>query len=354
MGILGGQAVQASRLLRAWHNDPDVRAWLVPINPEPPRALAFTRRVKYLRTVMTQARYWPLLVSELRTADVIHVFSASYSAFLLSTLPAVLIGKAFGKPVLVNYHSGEGPDHLRRSAIARAILRRVDANAVPSHFLQDAFAAMGIGAEVVPNIVNTDQFRFRRREPLRPKILSTRNFEPLYNVACTLRAFRLVQDRHPHAELTIVGSGSQDESLRRLARDLRLDHVTFVGRVAQDEIWRCYAGADVYLQTPDIDNMPLSVIEAFASGCVVVSTRAGGVPAMATHELHGLLVPCGDAAGAANAVLRLLDDQALAQRLADAALATCAKYQWSSVRSRWVELYRRLMRPRALAAATPA
>jgi len=56
MGILGGQAVQASRLLRAWHNDPDVRAWLVPINPEPPRALAFTRRVKYLRTVMTQAR----------------------------------------------------------------------------------------------------------------------------------------------------------------------------------------------------------------------------------------------------------------------------------------------------------
>ena len=41
IGILGGQAVQAARLLRSWEDDPDVRAWLVPINPAPPRALAF-------------------------------------------------------------------------------------------------------------------------------------------------------------------------------------------------------------------------------------------------------------------------------------------------------------------------
>src|SRR5579872_379002 len=306
MGILGGQAVQASRLLRAWQRDPDVYAWLVPINPEPPAPLGFVRRVRYLRTLLTQAMYWPLLVSELRRADAVHVFSASYSSFLVSTLPAVLVAKALGKPVLVNYHSGEGPDHLRRSAIARALLGRVDANAVPSRFLQDAFSAFGIGAEVVPNLVDTDRFRFRRRETLAPKILSTRNFEPLYNVPCTLRAFRIVQDRWPDAELTLVGGGSQDAALRRLARDLRLEHVTFAGRVPPDEIWRYYADAHVYLQTPDIDNMPLSVIEAFASGCPVVSTNAGGVPAMVTNEVHGLLVPCGDAAAAAGAVLRLL------------------------------------------------
>src|SRR5919109_1148395 len=46
--ILGGQAVQADRLLRAWDNDPDVDAWLVPVNPLPPRFLRFALGIKYL------------------------------------------------------------------------------------------------------------------------------------------------------------------------------------------------------------------------------------------------------------------------------------------------------------------
>src|SRR6187399_3269658 len=147
MGILGGQAVQASRLLRSWRDDPDVNAWLVPINPLPPAPFRWTVRVKYLRTVATQLVYWPLLLKELRKADVVHVFSASYFSFLLAPLPAVLIARLLGKPVVMNYRSGEAPDHLRRSAVARATLGRVDRNAVPSRFLQEVFAGFGIQAE---------------------------------------------------------------------------------------------------------------------------------------------------------------------------------------------------------------
>ena len=354
MGILGGQAVQASRLLRSWRDDPDINAWLVPINPLPPRPFRWMVGVKYLRTIATQLTYWPTLVRELRKADVVHVFSASYSSFLLAPLPAVLIARLFGKPVVMNYRSGEAPDHLRRSAIARATLRSVDQNAVPSRFLFDVFAGFGIRSEIIPNIVDVERFRFRRREHLRPRILSTRNFESLYNLPCTLRAFRLIQDRYPDASLTLVGAGSQDAAIRRLAADLKLANVTFAGRVAPDEIWRYYAETDVYLQTPDIDNMPTSVLEAFASGCPVVATRAGGVPAILTDGLHGLLVPCNDHQAAADAILRLLDDPAMARRLADAAFDGCTRYQWSSVRSQWVALYRRMVRPRAIAAATPA
>src|SRR3954462_13406760 len=82
MGILGGQAVQAGRLLQAWQGDPDVHAWLVPLNPIPPGIFRRTVGVKYLRTVATQFCYWPLLIRELRRADVVHVFSASYFSFL--------------------------------------------------------------------------------------------------------------------------------------------------------------------------------------------------------------------------------------------------------------------------------
>ena len=354
LGILGGQAVQAQRLLDSWRDDPDINAWLVPVNPVPPRPFRAAIRIKYLRTLVTQILYWPLLLKELRKADVVHVFSASYSSFLLAPLPAVLIARLLGRPVVMNYRSGEAPDHLKRSAIARATLRDVDQNAVPSRFLHDVFASFGIRSEIIPNIVDVERFRFRKRPSLQPRIVSTRNFETLYNLPCTLRAFRLVQDRHPDARLTLVGSGSQEPALRRLADELRLRNITFAGRVPPADIWRYYADADLYLHTPDIDNMPSSVLEAFASGCPVVATRAGGVPAILTDGQHGLLVPCNDHQAAADALLRLLNRPELASRLADAALETCARYRWSAVRSQWVALYRRMVRTRAMIAPTPA
>jgi glycosyltransferase involved in cell wall biosynthesis len=340
MGILGGQAVQADRLLQAWSGDPDVRAWLVPINPTPPGPFRRAIEIKYLRTVATQLCYWPSLLRELRYADVVHVFSASYFSFLLAPLPAVLVAKLLGKPVVMNYRSGEAPDHLRRSAIARATLRWVDRNAVPSRFLRDVFAGYRIRAEVIPNIVDVDRFRFRRRDPLRPRILSTRNLEELYNVACTLRAFRLVQDRYPEATLTLVGAGSEDARLRELVSALHLEHVRFAGPVPPQEIWRYYAEADIYLQTPNIDNMPSSVLEAFSSGCVVVSTNAGGVPAILTDGMHGLLVECGDHEGAAAQILRLLDEPDLVRRLTAEARRSCEQYRWQPVRTQWLTLYR--------------
>ena len=344
MGILGGQAVQAERLIAAWHGDPDVRAWLVPINPVPPGPLRYALDVKYLRTIATQLTYWPLLVRELRRADVVHVFSASYFSFLLAPLPAVLVARLLGKPVVMNYRSGEAPDHLAHSAIARKTLRAVSRNAVPSQFLHDVFKGFGISSEIIPNIVDADRFAFRERSPLRPNLLSTRNFEELYNVGCTLRAFRLVQDRFPDATLTLVGAGSQESTLRQLAGELGLLNVRFVGRVAPSEIWRFYAEADIYLQTPDIDNMPSSVLEAFASGCPVVATNAGGVPAILTDHVHGLLVNCNDHAAAAAQVSRLLDEPALGPRLAAAARESCARYSWNVVRAQWVALYRSLAR----------
>jgi L-malate glycosyltransferase len=346
MNILGGQAVQADRLLQAWRGDPAVSAWLVPIDPQPRGILRPALDIKYVRTLLTQLLYWPSLVRGLRHADVVHVFSASYFSFLLAPLPAVVVAKILGKPVVLNYRSGEAPDHLRRSALARWTLRRVERNVVPSRFLRDVFAEHAIAAEVIPNIVDVDRFRFRQRSSLRPRILSTRNFEDLYNVACTLRAFRIVQDAYPSATLTLVGAGSEEPRLKALAAELGLAGIRFAGRVAPGEIWRYYADADIYLQTPDIDNMPSSVLEAFASGCAVVATDAGGVPAILRHESHGLLVPCGDHQAAAASVVRLIADAELARRLTRQARESCDQYLWQSVRTQWLALYEGLLTPR--------
>jgi hypothetical protein len=148
--IVGGQSVQAQRLVAGWRGSSSVDAWIVPINPVPPPPFDRLLRVKYLRTVITQLWYWPLLLRELRRADVVHAFSASYTSFLLAPLPAILVARLFRKPVILNYHSGEAPDHLRRSAIARFVMRHiVDANVVPSVFLRDVLLSFDIQAEVV-------------------------------------------------------------------------------------------------------------------------------------------------------------------------------------------------------------
>ena len=342
--ILGGQAVQADRLLKAWEGDPEVRAWLVPVNPVPPAPLQRLLDVKFARTVATQVMYWPLLVRELRRADVVHVFSASYFSFLLAPLPAVLVARLLGKPVVMNYRSGEAPDHLARSAIARAALRRVDINVVPSTFLQQVFGTFDIRAEVIPNLVDLELFAYRPRMLLRPRLLCTRNFEPLYNVACVLNAFALVQARYADATLTLVGGGSQAETLRRIVSERGLRNVSFVGPVPPAEISRYYAEADIYVQTPDIDNMPTSVLEAFASGCAVVSTRAGGVPAILTDRVHGLLAACGDHAAVAEKVIHLLENPGVADRLTAAARESCERYRWDALRAQWLSLYRGTVR----------
>jgi hypothetical protein len=250
-------------------------------------------------------------------ADVVHVFSASYSSFLLAPLPAVLIAKLLGRRVVLNYHSGEAPDHLRRSVLARWVMRRwVDVNVVPSTFLRDVLASFDIPAQVVTNTIDANVFSYRVRNPLRPQLLSTRNFEPIYNVAATIRAFARVQARYPEATMTLVGSGSEEQALRNLVTTLKLRNVTFAGRVAPTEIHRYYAAADIYVQTPRIDNMPLSVLEAFASGLPVVSTRVGGVPAILTNGVHGLLAEDDDEASVAQAVVTLLEAPDAARRLA--------------------------------------
>jgi glycosyltransferase involved in cell wall biosynthesis len=339
--ILGGHAVQAQRMLDGWHADPAVRARLVPINPVPSPPFDRLLAHRFLRTIITQLWYWPLLFRELRTADVVHVFVSSYTtSFLLAPLPALTVATMLGRPVVLHHHSGEARDHLRRSAIARwAIPKLVRVNVVPSTFLRAVLASFGIPAFVVPNTIDPARFPYRRRDPLRPRLLSTRNFERHYNVGCTLRAFARIQATCPEASLTLVGSGSQERELRDLATGLTLRHVTFAGRVPHEEIPTYYADADIYVQTPSIDNMPLSVLEAFASGLPVVSTDVGGISAILTHGVHGLVAGDNDEAAIAGHVIRLLEEPAFARTLAEAAHHTCADYLWQAVRDAWLRVY---------------
>ena len=341
----GGQAVQAARLYHGLRGSGSVAVGFVAINPRLSGLLGLLQRVRYVRTVVTSLRYvWTLLTS-LAEYDLVHVFSASYFSFLLAPTPAVLLGKWYGKKVILNYRSGEAEDHVRRwRRTAIPILRLVDALVVPSRYLVDVFARVGLHASVIGNVVDCDQFRFRERRPLRPVFLSNRNFEAHYNVACVLRAFARIQRRHPDARLIVAGGGKERRALVRLARELSLRNTEFVGRVTPDRMPSLYDAADVYLNAPDIDNMPGSILEAFASGLPVVTTDAGGIPYIVRDGETGLIVPRGDDHAMAAAALRLLVDPALAERLTAGALEECRhKYAPEAVVREWRSMYEGLV-----------
>ncbi|MDB4881978.1 MAG: hypothetical protein JWL95_744 [Gemmatimonadetes bacterium] len=344
LSILGGQAVAAQRLLERLRAVPGLEVDFLPHDPRSSWLLRQLQRVKYVRTVATSMSYVTSLLRRLPSYDVVHVFSASYWSFLLAPTPAILIGKALGKKVVVNYRSGEAADHLTRwPRTSVPTLLRADAVVTPSDYLVDVFARFGVAAESIANFVDPESVRYRRRDTLRPVFLSNRNFQTLYNVPSVLRAFAVIQQRIPEARLIVIGDGPERGAVHATARSLSLSNVEFLGAVRPTEMGRWYDEADVYLNASNIDNMPNSIIEAFACGLPVVTTRAGGIPYIVDHERNGLLVDCDDHAALAAAALRLLEDSALAQRLIAAGLEDVEqRYTWSAVGERWSALYRRL------------
>jgi glycosyltransferase involved in cell wall biosynthesis len=349
LDILGGQSIQALRLLEGLSRTDEVYAEVLPINPRLPGMLRLLQRIKYVRTVVTSIMYLALLLVKLPRFDIVQVFSASNFSFLISPAPAVLIAKLFGKPVILNYHSGQAEEHLRRyPRTAIPIIKLANRLIVPSNFLVDVFSKFGIRAEAIFNTVDFSRFKYRKRDSLRPILFANRNLESHYNVECALRAFALVQQQIPEARLMVAGDGSQRARLHAVAAELELKNIEFVGAVPPEQMPAMYDSADIYVNSSDVDNMPLSILEAFACGLPVVTTDAGGIPYIVTDLETGLLVPRKDHQAIADSVLRLLADKDLAAKLTSQAHDECRKYEWRAVSGEWHKLYYEIARNAAV------
>jgi glycosyltransferase involved in cell wall biosynthesis len=343
LDYLGGQAIQALRIAEGLSTEGGIEASLLPVNPRLAWPFRLLQRIKYVRTVVTSIAYIATLLVRLPRFDVIHVFSASYFSFLLAPAPAILVAKLYGKRVILNYHSGEAEDHLRRwPRTTRPIINLADRIVVPSGYLVDVFDRFGFKAEVISNTVDMAGIRFRERERIGPALISNRNLEKHYDVACSLRAFAAIQRRFSEASLIVAGYGSERTRLHALAAELGLKNIDFVGAVPPELMPALYDRADIFVNASLIDNQPLSIIEAFASGLPVVTTDAGGIPYLVSHEATGLIVPRGDHEALAQSVIRLLEDGRFAAEVISRAHRESDKYRWAAVGSKWVELYREL------------
>ncbi|MGA2880279.1 MAG: glycosyltransferase family 4 protein [Bryobacteraceae bacterium] len=341
LNIIGGQSIQASHLLHRLAAEPSVQVQFLPVNPRLPAALS----MKYVRTLITLVLYLARLAASIGRADILHIFTPGYFAFYLAPASALLLARVLGKPTILNYHDGRAEDHLAHWPVARRLMRLATILIVPSDYLVDVFARFGLNATRIYNVAETNPLRYRDRLRPRPVFLHNRGLASEYNPACTLRAFAIIQRRYPEASLLIAHDGPLRPALQSLAISLGLRQTQFIGSVSPASMGALYDSADIYLMSPDADNMPLSLLECFASGLPIVSSSAGGIPNIVEDQNTGLLFMPNDHQAMAACALRLLEEPALASRLAANARVQCAQYSWSKIGPQWMAHYHCLPDP---------
>jgi len=145
----------------------------------------------------------------------------------------------------------------------------------------------------------------------------------------------------------MVGPDKGDGSLQRmivLAEKLKVDqYIKIVPGVSKDQVPLYLNQGDIFINTTNVDNTPVSVIEAMASGLCIVSTNVGGIPYLLEHEFDALLVPPDDKEAMAAAILRLLIEPELAPRLSTNARKKAEQFDWSIILPQWETMFEEVL-----------
>lgn len=281
-------------------------------------------------TIRARARY--------RVA-VLDVFSGPALVWAEAT---ALVLRRLGKPYVLVLRGGGLPQHAARwPGRVGGLLAGAAAVIAPSTYLLDRLRPVAPWIRLLPNPADLAAFPFQARGALRPRLVWVRAFQHLYRPEKAVEVLAALGD-HPEATLTMVGPDKGDGSLEATRAEAQrlglLARVTFAGKVSRAEVSRLLADGDIFLNTTSVDNTPMSVIQAMASGLPVVSTNVGGIPYLLEDGKDALLVPPDDPDAMAASVRRLLDDPTLGERLTARALDKVKTFDWPVVLERWDRL----------------
>jgi glycosyltransferase involved in cell wall biosynthesis len=204
---------------------------------------------------------------------------------------------------------------IRLQRLAFSVAHKVVANCTAAANALEREGVSPNRIEVIRNGLDISTILMRQRARSAPRtIVTVANLRPEKRHEVLLAAMRIVTARHPDARLLIVGDGPRRRALNALAVDWGLTGlVQFLGH--QDDVGAALAGADIFALASSSEASPNALIEAMAAGLPAVATAAGGIPETVADGRTGLLVPVGDAAALARALLTLMDDPALAERM---------------------------------------
>ncbi len=295
----------------------------------------FVAKFDYLRRV----------VKMVPNCDIVHIAGGTPNAIARLALPAIVLAKFYGKKVILHLYSARSEQFFEKQAIwFHPILRSADRIVVGSRYLQKVIERARLEAARVTAPVMLKDITHRTVTRLQPRILVNCPLNRESNVSCALRAFRMVKEKYPRAEMVIAGDGSREYFLQQAVSATNTRGVEFVGTVSDSQLGALYADADLFLNSSSIDESPSSIALAFAAGLPVVATDADGLLHMVRDRVNALVVPVGDAVGLTNRIFELIETPKLTERLSRAGRDEARAYTWPRLRQDWVNVYTRLSR----------
>ncbi len=259
---------------------------------------------------------------------------------------AALLGRRLARartPVVLELHGdpatfarlyGSAPRRLLArplDLLAAWAIRHADAVRTLSPFTTGLAAAQGV-EPAATFTTYTDLTAFSEPEPRplpeRATLLFVGVLERYKNIDGIVAAWRLAAPRVPGARLVLVGNGRHTELVEALVRDLPAQtewHRSLPTPevvTALDESWGL-------LLPSRSEGTPRVILEALSRGRLVIGGRAGGIPDVVRDGENGLLVEPEDVTAIADAMVTVLSDRALAERLGAAALADAAPWQYT-------------------------
>ena len=274
------------------------------------------------------------------SAAAVDVFSGR--AFIWADAVCTVL-RLLRKPYVLTLHGGNLPAFSGKwPRPVRRLLASADAVVTPSRYLHEQMSRYREGIVLLPNALDLGRYQFRERNSPRPRLIWVRALHSIYNPGLAVRVVALLQEEFPDIHLTMLGperGAGTAAAVKELAAGLGVaGRIDLPGGVQKSEVPSWLANEDILINTTNVDNTPVSVLEALACGLCVVSTNVGGIPYMLTDGENGLLVPPDDPGAMAAAVRKILTDGQFAGRLSRGARRTVEEMDWGSVLPRWEAL----------------
>lgn len=259
-------------------------------------------------------------------------------------LAVSILAKMFSIPYIPILRGGDLPKRIERNPkMSKIIFNNSYKNISPSNYLHTTFSECGFNSQCIPNNIELNLYPFKIREHFKPHLLYVRSFHKIYNPEMAVKVLAELLKKYEDAKLYMVGP-EKDGSLQKtkdLVKQLNLEHkVTFTGKLSKPEIIKLSTDFDIFINTTDFDNTPVSVMEAMALGLPVVSTKVGGTPFLIKDKVNGLLVAPRDVDGFVEAVCSVIERPQLGQELAKNARTTVDAFAWEKVKVQWAELFK--------------
>lgn len=292
------------------------------------------------------------IVSQRRNLDVVIVEVYSGASFAIADTVGLLC-RIFRIPLIMVLHGGNLPEFAAKHRYrTRKVFSYADFLVAPSQYLADKLGVYGYEIGVVPNVIELDSYNFRERAEISPRLLWMRSFHSIYNPQMAVKVLAELMKDVPQATLTMAGAdkGLQSKT-RKLAEDLNVSAaINFAGFLSGNQKLREFQQADIYLNTNQLDNLPVSVIEACACGLPVVATDVGGLPYLIDSGENGFLIENENVGAMVKAVKTLLEDSEITRRISNNARKSAEKFAWKNVRKDWENLFDKARRRKSAGA----